>query len=123
MSDIFTITIDATGSLVTVEFIGHIAVAGLQTYAAQVAAMGAKVRPPFAVLVDLTRLEQMDLECAAIVSQAMDQWNRMGVTRVVRVIPDPQKDIGLGILSLFHYQSGVEINTVPTRGEADRLAR
>jgi hypothetical protein len=37
---------------------------------------------------------------------------------VVRVIPDPQKDIGLNILSLFHYRRRVRIVTCKTLAEA-----
>jgi hypothetical protein len=40
------------------------------------------------------------------------------VEAVVRVIPDPQKDIGLNILSLFHYRRRVRIVTCATLGEA-----
>jgi hypothetical protein len=39
---------------------------------------------------------------------------------VVRVIPDPHKDIGLNILSLFHYRRGVRIVTCETLEEAMR---
>jgi hypothetical protein len=37
---------------------------------------------------------------------------------VVRVIPNPQKDIGLNILSLFHYRRRVRIVTCETLEEA-----
>jgi hypothetical protein len=40
---------------------------------------------------------------------------------VVRVIPDPQKDIGLNILSLFHYRKRVRIVTCETLDEARKV--
>jgi len=42
----------------------------------------------------------------------------VGVELVVRVIPDPHKDIGFNILSLFHYRRRVRIVTCPTLEEA-----
>jgi len=121
MRDASTITINAAAGLVTIEFFGHITAAHLRTHFAEVEALGPMVAPPFTVLADLTGLERMDPDCAPILSSVMDRLNEMGVSRVVRVIPDPRKDIGLGILSLFHYKSGVRTNTVPTRAEAVHL--
>jgi hypothetical protein len=48
----------------------------------------------------------------------MDLCNKQGAARVVRVIPDPHKDIGLNILSLFHYGRKVRISTYQTLAEA-----
>jgi hypothetical protein len=48
----------------------------------------------------------------------MDLLNKRSVSKVVRVIPDPQKDIGLNILSLFHYRRGLPIVTCETMDEA-----
>ena len=44
--------------------------------------------------------------------------NKKGIEMVVRVIPDPRKDIGLNILSLFHYRRGLRILTYETLDEA-----
>jgi hypothetical protein len=115
------ITVEATGSLVVIEFRGHITVEVLQVHAKAIDALPARVQPRFTVLTDLTDLESMDIECAPILSRIMEQLSKMGVARVVRVIPDPTKDIGLGILSFFHLKSGIKVNTVPTRAEAKRL--
>jgi hypothetical protein len=43
------------------------------------------------------------------------------VELVVRVIPDPTKDIGLNILSVFHYRHRVRVVTCQTMEEAARL--
>jgi hypothetical protein len=115
------IIISSAGTLVTVEYRGHITAADLRSHTAEVEALDRKVQPGFTVLTDLTALESMDLDCAPILSRIMELFNRLGTTRVVRVIPDPRKDIGLGILSLFHYKSGVAVNTVTTRAEAAHL--
>ena len=43
------------------------------------------------------------------------------VAEVIRVMPDPRKDIGLNILSQFHYGPNIRITTYETLAEA--LAR
>jgi hypothetical protein len=40
---------------------------------------------------------------------------------VVRVIPDPQKDIGMQIMSLFHYDRRVRIVTCESLAEAMKV--
>lgn len=80
----------------------------------------AELQSGFQVLVDLSGLEAMDLGCLPHIEAVMDLCNKKGVQTVVRVIPDPQKDIGLNILSLFHYRRHVHIVTCETMAEAKR---
>jgi hypothetical protein len=42
---------------------------------------------------------------------------------VVRVIPDPHRDIGLQIMSIFHYGGDVQILTCQTLAEAEEILR
>lgn len=72
----------------------------------------------FRLLTDLSGLDSMDLACVPHLKHLMDLCNENGVGLVVRVIPDPQKDIGLNIMSLFHYGRGVRIVTCETLAEA-----
>ena len=108
------ITLNETGTLVTFEYCGHVTAEGIASHCAEVGALAARLKPGFTALADLTGLDHMDPGCAPVISKVMEQLSSMGIARVVRVMPDPKKDIGLGILSLFHYRSGVEINTVQT---------
>ena len=77
-----------------------------------------QLQPKFTILTDLTNLESMAYECAAILRIYMDQCRMHGVARVIRVIPDPSKDIGLAILSVFHFGRNVSIQTMTTLDEA-----
>ena len=79
----------------------------------------AALAPGFRLLADLSRLDSMEIECAPIIARVMDICNDSGVSKVIRIIPDPRKDIGLRILSLFHYDRDVRILTVRDRGEAE----
>ena len=48
----------------------------------------------------------------------MKLCDEKGVSAVVRVIPEPKRDIGLQILSHFHYAADVRIVTCKSMDEA-----
>jgi anti-anti-sigma regulatory factor len=75
----------------------------------------------FTLLTDLSKLESMSPACAPSIEATMDACRKAGIARVIRVIPDPHKDIGLSIMSLFHYPRKIRIVTCETREEADKL--
>ena len=79
--------------------------------AEQLRALIADVRPGFRLLSDLTGLKSMDPAGASYIAAIMDIFAAKQVGSVVRVIPDPRKDIGLNILSYFHYGSQVQVET------------
>jgi anti-anti-sigma regulatory factor len=83
----------------------------------------AKLQSGFRLLADLSELESMDVACAPFIEKAMDMCNEKGASMVVRVIPDPHRDIGLQIMSIFHYRGGVQIITCQTLPEADEILR
>jgi anti-anti-sigma regulatory factor len=87
----------------------------------QLRASLAKLGSGFRVLVDLTELESMDLKCAPFIEKAMDLCNENGASTVVRVIPDPHRDIGMTIMSIFHYGGDVRIMTCQSLVEADKI--
>lgn len=74
----------------------------------------------FTLVTDLTELDQMDIECVTYVTRLMDLCLSAGVSKVVRIIPDPSKDIGFGLLSLTHYRGKVPIATYESRAEAEK---
>jgi hypothetical protein len=47
----------------------------------------------------------------------MEMLDRSGVGLVVRVIPDPYKDIGMNILTLFHYPHHPRVVTCDSMAE------
>lgn len=80
-----------------------------------------RLQSGFRLLADLSELESMDVKCAQFIEKAMDLCNEKGTSMVVRVIPDPQRDIGLNIMSIFHYGGDTQIITCETLAEAERL--
>src|SRR6267154_5392760 len=76
------------------------------------------VAPGFHVLADFRWLESMDPAAARHIAEIMDALAEKGVASVTRVMPDPHKDIGLNILSQFHYGPEIQITTFQTLADA-----
>jgi anti-anti-sigma regulatory factor len=72
----------------------------------------------FHVLADFRGLESMDPAAARYIAKMMDALAEKNVASVTRVMPDPHKDIGLNILSQFHYGANVKITTFETLADA-----
>src|SRR5439155_16523612 len=76
------------------------------------------VGPGFRVLVDFRWLDSMDSAAAHHVAKIMETLTEKRVASVARVMPDPHKDIGLNILSQFHYGPEIAITTYETLADA-----
>jgi hypothetical protein len=76
------------------------------------------IDPGFRVLADFRWLDSMDSAAARHVAEIMDALAEKGVASVTRVMPDPHKDIGLNILSQFHYGPEIQIATFATLADA-----
>jgi len=76
------------------------------------------VAPGFRVLADYRWLDTMDSAAARHIADIMDALAERGVASVTRVMPDPHKDIGLNILSQFHYRPEIPIATFETLADA-----
>jgi anti-anti-sigma regulatory factor len=76
------------------------------------------VAPGLRVLADFRWLESMDSAAAPHIAEIMDTLAEKGVASVTRVMPDPHKDIGLNILSQFHYGPEIQIATFQTLADA-----
>jgi hypothetical protein len=111
------IEVNPDGTLVTIRYCGYIRAADLQPSLVD-AALSARVHPGFILLVDLSTLESMDRASVAVLAQIMDRINSYGVRTIIRVIPDPRKDPGFNILSLFHYGRDTRIITCENLAEA-----
>jgi len=78
----------------------------------------AELSPGFRLLVDLTSLESMDLACAGQIGELMQLVDQGGVGMVVRVIPDPKKDIGMKILRFFISETSPDCHLPEARGSS-----
>lgn len=104
--------------LLCVSYIERVQTDDLKHGREDVKALLADLSPGFRLLVDLTRLESMSSDCATEIGQLMDLIDQGGVSLVVRVIPDPKKDIGMNILTIFHYRQRPRLVTCEKLTEA-----
>jgi hypothetical protein len=114
----FQVGLDKPRNLLKIIYAQHVGAEDTKRVEEKIPPLLAEVQPGFRLLTDLSGLDSMDLACVPYIKRMMDVCNRKGVAAVVRVIPDPQKDIGLNILSLFHYRRRVRIVTCATLEEA-----
>src|SRR5258708_30923007 len=107
-------------NLLTISYSGAITAQEVQRAAAEGELRLNELQPGFRLLTDLTGLESMEVKSVPHIRRIMDLCNQRGVAMVVRVIPDPHKDIGLNIMSLFHYNRRVQFVTCKNGDEAKR---
>ena len=104
--------------LLSVHYSGHVDAAEMEACLHEVSKLLEDVEPGLRVLADLSGLESMDADCAPVLGAIMDLLVVKRIASVVRVVPDPQKDIGFGVISHFHYGREVHIMTVNNLDEA-----
>ena len=109
---------DKSGQVLTISHSQHVRVEEVRRCLGTVRALMDKLKPGFFLLVDLSTLESMDAACAPDLGAIMDLCSARGVSTVVRVIPDRNKDIGLNLISRFHYHVKVNTQTFESLAEA-----
>jgi hypothetical protein len=109
---------DLQRNLLTVTYCGHVVPGDFGRAMGDLQAALAHLPPGFRLLTDLGGLESMDYACAPLIDTVMDLTNARGVSEVVRIVPDPKKDIGFRVMSYFHYGANVAIVTCETSDEA-----
>ncbi len=63
----------------------------------------------------------MDVTCVRHIANIMELCDEKCVNAVVRIIPDPKRDIGLQIMSYFHYRGDVKIVTCENLKDATKI--
>ena len=117
----FSVEASDAERLIKISWSGQVDSDEMRRCAEEIRAAASKIRPGFRLLADMTDLKSMDYAGAPYISSIMDLCVTKQVEHVVRVIPDPRKDIGLNILSYFHYGSKVRITICEGLAEAMRL--
>jgi len=80
----------------------------------------ADMKPGFRLLTDLSNLESMEAACTDSIVQIMDLCSTRGVGAVFTVIPDPTKDLGYTVMSLFHFSRDIRTMTFENLADAMR---
>ena len=114
---------DPARNLLQLSFTGGIGLTEIEYYEKTVEEALAKMPSEFHLVTDLTDLQSMEILCVPYIERTMDRIRRRGVARIVRIIPDPHKDIGFNIMSLFHYPHGLMILTCANQDEAEEALK
>ncbi|MDP9004507.1 MAG: hypothetical protein M3N12_06905 [Verrucomicrobiota bacterium] len=114
----FSVETDRSKRLVVVSVAGRVTADEVKATATRVRETLQDVAPGFLALTDFRWLESMEAGAAPHVAEIMDTLAEKKVRTVVRVIPDPRKDIGLNILSQFHYGPEISAFTFETLADA-----
>ena len=114
----FLVALNKPKQLLHLSYIQHVTPAELQRGYEDAVAMAPDLKPGFRLLADFGQLESMDLACRTDLGRLMELADKSGVGLLVRVIPDPTKDIGLDILTLFHYRNLPRMITCENMSEA-----
>jgi len=109
---------DRSKRLLVISAAGRVTKKEVESVALRVREMMKEVTPGFRVLTDFRWLEWMDPAAAVPLAEIMDALAENDVAAVVRVVPDPHKDIGLNILSQFHYGPQIKLATFESLAEA-----
>jgi len=106
--------------LIKISWSGQVDSDEMRRCAEEMGVMAAKMRPGFRVLADLTDLESMDVAGAPYIGSVMDLCVSKQVEHVVRVIPNPRKDIGLNIMPYFRYGPKIKVTICENLADAMR---
>ena len=97
------VTSNKSKQLLHIRYLGQVRREEFQRGAEDLTTQLGELSPGFHLLADFSQLESMGLDCAPELGRMMELIGQAGVGLVVRVIPDPSKDIGMNILTVFHY--------------------
>jgi len=114
----YAVEMDRSKRLLIISALRRVTTEEAKFAAQQVRELLRDVAPGFRVLADFRWLESMDSATAHHIAEIMDALSEKGVASVTRVMPDPHKDIGLNILSQFHYGPEIPIATFETLADA-----
>lgn len=114
----YSVELDQTKHVLVISALQRVTAEQAKLAAERVRELLQDVAPGLRLLADFRWLDSMDSGAARHIAQIMDTLADKGVASVTRVIPDPHKDIGLNILSQFHYGPEIQIATFQTLADA-----
>jgi anti-anti-sigma regulatory factor len=114
----YAVELDRSKRLLVISAVRKVTGEEAKVAAQQIRDLLRDVAPGLHLLADFRWLESMDSSAARHIAEIMDALAEKQVASVTRVMPDPHKDIGLNILSQFHYGANVKIETFETLADA-----
>lgn len=113
--------VDVSRNLLRTHYRGTPSVADFKAGVSTIRDAVDQLKPGFTVLSDWSQIESMDLDCVPSITEIMDLARAKGAALIVRVLPRPEKDIGINILSVVHLRGSARTVTADNLEEAERL--
>jgi hypothetical protein len=117
----FLATSNPAKQLLVMRYCDRVTAKQLKSNRSDLKALLTGLAPGCKVLADFSQLESMAADCVPEVGVGMELIDAAQPGLLVRVIPDPSKDIGLNILTAFHYKKRPRIVNCATLAEAAKL--
>jgi hypothetical protein len=117
-ADVFHAEIDPAKQFLSLSFAAHVDEQQMKDCLEKVMGLLGELQPGFRMFTDLSSLDSMSVSCAPRLGEMMSRCDARGVSAIIRVVPDPGKDIGFALLSHFHYGKHVKLQTYQTLAEA-----
>jgi hypothetical protein len=114
-------TINKPRRLLHISYIQTVNIADLERGYEELKSLLGEFPTGFRLLADFCCLESMDPAAVDVIGRTMELLEQHGLEIVVRVIPDPSKDIGFKIIGIFHYKNVPRIVVCETMMEAARV--
>ena len=118
MRSMYAVELDQSRRLLVISATQRVTAEQAKLAAQRVRELLQDVAPGFHLLADFRWLDSMDSGAARHIADIMDALAEKEVASVTRVMPDPHKDIGLNILSQFHYGPEIHIATFAMLADA-----
>ena len=107
----YSVEVDRSQRLLVISAAQHVTADEARKTVEELRVLLKDIAPGFRVLADFRWLQSMDAAAAQHVAAIMDLLSEQNIASVVRVMPDPHKDIGFNILSQFHYGPEIRVET------------
>jgi hypothetical protein len=114
------VTSNKSKQLLHISYVGPVRLEELQRNREDLTTQLEELSPGFRLLADFSQMESMGLDCAPELGRMMDLLAQANLGFAVRVIPDPSKDIGMNILTVFHYPHRLQVVTCQNLTDAAR---
>ena len=117
------VTASSAQRLVYFKYVGKVTAAEMHAKLDEIGDLLLTLKPGFRLLSDFEQLDAMENDCVPEIGRVMDLLKGRGLEMVVRIVPDPRKDLGLNILAVFHYGREVRVITCDSTTEAFQVLK
>jgi hypothetical protein len=113
-----SVELNRSGRLLIISATGHVSAEEVEQTAGRVRDLLQQAAPGLHALTDFRWLESIHPSAAPYITEIMGTLARHHVASIIRIIPNPGRDIGLEMLAQFRYSAELPISTVETLVEA-----